>query len=60
MDELERSLREHGLSNYKQAALARLEVDGSISVLKYDDIESPASTPQSPGFSEEELRKIRE
>ena len=44
MDELERALREHGISTYKQAALAVLEVDGSISVLKYDDIEPAAST----------------
>src|SRR5580698_11416340 len=44
MDELERSLREHGLASYKDAALAVLEVDGSISVLKYDDIEPTAST----------------
>lgn len=44
MDELERSLREHGISTYKDAALAVLEVDGSISVLKYDDIEPTAST----------------
>lgn len=44
MDELERSLREHGLSSYKDAALAVLEVDGSISVLKYDDIAPTAST----------------
>jgi len=44
MDELERSLREHGVATYKEAALATLEVDGSISVLKYDDIEPTAST----------------
>ena len=44
MDELERALREHGIGTYKQAALAVLEVDGSISVLKYDDIEPTAST----------------
>ena len=44
MDELERSLREHGVATYKEAALAVLEVDGSISVLKYDDIEPTAST----------------
>jgi len=44
MDELERSLREHGLASYKDAALAVLEVDGSISVLKYDDIEPTATT----------------
>jgi len=44
MDELERSLREHGVATYKDAALAVLEVDGSISVLKYDDIAPTAST----------------
>ncbi len=44
MDELQRALREHGVSSYKEAALAVLEVDGSISVLKYDDIEASAST----------------
>ncbi len=44
MDELERSLREHGVASYKEAALAVLEVDGSISVLKYDDIAPTAST----------------
>jgi uncharacterized membrane protein YcaP (DUF421 family) len=44
MDELERALREHGVASYKEAALAVLEVDGSISVLKYDDIAPTAST----------------
>src|SRR5438309_6872557 len=44
MDELQRALREHGVGTYKEAALAVLEVDGSISVLKYDDIEPTAST----------------
>ncbi len=44
MDELERALREHGVGNYKDAALAVLEVDGSISVLKYDDIHPTATT----------------
>jgi uncharacterized membrane protein YcaP (DUF421 family) len=44
MDELERALREHGVATYKEAALATLEVDGSISVLKYDDIQPTAST----------------
>src|ERR1035437_1693541 len=44
MDELERALREHGVATYKEAALAVLEVDGSISVLKYDDIGPPAAT----------------
>ena len=44
MDELQRALREHGVATCKEAALAVLEVDGSISVLKYDDIEPTAST----------------
>ena len=38
MDELQRSLREHGISSYHDVALAVLEVDGSISCLKYDEI----------------------
>jgi uncharacterized membrane protein YcaP (DUF421 family) len=42
MDELERALREHGVENYHQLALAVLEVDGSISCLKYDEL-NPAA-----------------
>ena len=42
MDELERALREHGISSYKDVALGVLEVDGSISYLKYDEL-NPAS-----------------
>src|SRR5579864_2353901 len=42
MDELERALREHGIESYHQVALAVLEVDGSISCLKYDEL-SPAA-----------------
>jgi uncharacterized membrane protein YcaP (DUF421 family) len=38
MDELNRALREHGVGCVADAALAVLEVDGSISVLKYDDV----------------------
>src|SRR6266481_5865135 len=38
MDELNRALREHGVGSVKEAALAVLEVDGAISVLKYDDV----------------------
>ncbi|MBO0911162.1 MAG: DUF421 domain-containing protein [Acidobacteria bacterium] len=38
MDQLERALREHGISSYHDIALAVLEVDGSISCLKYDDL----------------------
>ena len=38
MDELNRAFREHGCVEVKDVALAVLEVDGSISVLKNDDI----------------------
>jgi uncharacterized membrane protein YcaP (DUF421 family) len=42
-DELDRALREHGISTCKDVALAVLEVDGTISCLKYDDLD-PASS----------------
>jgi uncharacterized membrane protein YcaP (DUF421 family) len=38
MDALESALREHGVGSIQEAALAVLEVDGSISVLKDDDV----------------------
>jgi uncharacterized membrane protein YcaP (DUF421 family) len=38
MDELERALREHGINSYHDVALGILEVDGSISCLKYDEL----------------------
>ena len=38
IDELMRALREHGVPCLEDAALAVLEVDGAISVLKYDDV----------------------
>jgi uncharacterized membrane protein YcaP (DUF421 family) len=44
MDELNRALREHGISGCDQVALAVLEVDGSISCLKYDEIKPDANT----------------
>jgi uncharacterized membrane protein YcaP (DUF421 family) len=44
MDELNRALREHGIQSCDQVALAVLEVDGSISCLKYDEIRPDAST----------------
>jgi uncharacterized membrane protein YcaP (DUF421 family) len=43
MDELERALREHGINNYHDVALAVLEVDGSISCLKYDELKPGAN-----------------
>src|SRR5882762_10163985 len=42
MDALECAVREHGVSSYKEVALAVLEVDGSISVLKYEEIQPTA------------------
>jgi uncharacterized membrane protein YcaP (DUF421 family) len=42
IDELNRALREHGVSCVAEAALAVLEVDGSISILKYDDVPDQA------------------
>jgi uncharacterized membrane protein YcaP (DUF421 family) len=44
MDELHRALREHGINSCDQVALAVLEVDGSISCLKYDEIKPEANT----------------
>ena len=44
VDELHRALREHGISCLDQTALAVLEVDGSISCLKYDEIKPDADT----------------
>ena len=38
VDEVHRALREHGVCSISEVALAVLEVDGSISVLKYDDV----------------------
>jgi len=43
MDELQRALREHGIASAKEVALAVLEVDGSISCLKYDDLNPNAN-----------------
>ena len=44
MDELQRALREHGIAQCSDVALAVLEVDGSISCLKYDEIKPDANT----------------
>lgn len=41
-DELQRAFREHGIGKTEDVALAVLEVDGSISVLKYDDVKPEA------------------
>lgn len=42
VDELNRALREHGIATVQDVALAVLEVDGSISCLKYDDVDPKA------------------
>lgn len=44
VDELHRALREHGINSIDQTALAVLEVDGSISCIKYDEIKPDANT----------------
>jgi uncharacterized membrane protein YcaP (DUF421 family) len=44
MDALECAMREHGISSYHQVAIGVLEIDGSISFLKYDDISPTANT----------------
>jgi uncharacterized membrane protein YcaP (DUF421 family) len=44
-DELDRALREHGISSTKDVALAVLEVDGTISCLKYDDLNPESTNP---------------
>jgi uncharacterized membrane protein YcaP (DUF421 family) len=41
MDEINRALREHGIEKVSDVSLAVLEVDGSISCLKYDDVADP-------------------
>lgn len=42
LDELQRACREHGISSVHEVALGVLEVDGSISLLKYDDVAGSA------------------
>src|SRR5215469_6525176 len=56
VDEVERALREHGVSCIADVALAVLEVDGSISVLKYDDVPGHLK-PQSGSSSYIEIEK---
>ena len=44
LDELHQSMREHGIAALNEVALAVLEIDGSISFMKYDEIKPTAST----------------
>ena len=50
IDELFRQLREHGCSGPQEVALAVLEVDGSVSVLKYDDVPEHAKVHKRMRF----------
>ena len=38
MDELERALREHGIASAKDVSVGVLEVDGSMSFLRFEDL----------------------
>jgi uncharacterized membrane protein YcaP (DUF421 family) len=38
IDDIQQGLREHGISSVKEVAVGVLEVDGSISFLKHDDV----------------------
>lgn len=44
LDELQRALREHSIGSIADVALGVLEVDGSISLLKFDDVD-PHTVP---------------
>jgi uncharacterized membrane protein YcaP (DUF421 family) len=44
LDELQRAMREHGIADFHQVAIGVLEVDGSMSFLRYDDINPTAQT----------------
>lgn len=46
LDEVQRACREHGINSISEVALGVLEVDGSISLLKYDDV--PQSVTPHP------------
>jgi uncharacterized membrane protein YcaP (DUF421 family) len=50
MDELDRALREHGVACVADVALGVLEVDGSISILKYDDVPHTQHSPKRMKF----------
>jgi uncharacterized membrane protein YcaP (DUF421 family) len=44
MDELQRAMREHGIADYHQVAIGVLEIDGSFSFLRYDDLNPSANS----------------
>src|SRR3954471_10178336 len=45
LDELKRALREHNIEDVKDVALAVLEVDGTISCLRFDDVKEGVPNP---------------
>ncbi len=47
VDELKRAMREHNINDVSQVALAVLEVDGTISCLRYDDVKQGAEHPHA-------------
>src|SRR5258708_15088635 len=49
-DEVHRALREHDIDKIQDVALAVLEVDGSISCLKYDDVNNGHAHPKRLRF----------
>jgi uncharacterized membrane protein YcaP (DUF421 family) len=50
VDEIQRACREHGISGVTEVALGVLEVDGSISLLKYDDCPATIHPPHRVKF----------
>lgn len=44
VDEVQRACREHGIGSIHDVALGVLEVDGSISLLKFDDVNGNGET----------------
>lgn len=50
VDEIQRACREHGISSVSDVAIGVLEVDGSISLLKYDDCPSTIHPPHRVKF----------
>ncbi len=45
MDELKRAMREHNIQDVSDVALAVLEVDGTISCLRYEDVKQGDTHP---------------
>src|SRR5437763_14248053 len=47
IDALKRAMREHNIEDVSQVALAVLEVDGTISCLRYDDVKQGTDRPHT-------------